>query len=120
MRYGLPLLLLFFGIALAQGVPDPATFDFANWFVDAAKLAAGIVAIIAALRRYVWKTLDGEAVALVAIGLGLVVSVLGYVMHQFPADWTLFGALGYGLTAGIGAIGIVEGTRAATNRQTLK
>ena len=119
-RFSLASFLLMFALAFAfaQGVAD-IPLDFANWFVDAAKLSVAVVAIVAAGRKYVFKTLDGSAVPIAALVLAVFISVLGFFLHQFGGALDLFGAIIYGLTAGIQAVALVEGGRAVTGTQSL-
>ncbi len=117
-RCALVLFAVAFTFALAQGVAD-IPLDYANWFVDAAKLSVAVVAIVAAGRRYVFKTLDGSAVPVVALALAVAISVLGFFLNQFGGALDLLGAVVYGLTAGVQAVALVEGGRAVTGTQAL-
>ena len=104
MRRILAASVLVFGLALAQDVGIPT--NLADWFVSQASLAAVVAALVALVRKHVWKSLDGMAVVGVSVALGIVLAYLGHRLNYLGADWFTFG-----LTAGLLASGGVDAIR---------
>jgi hypothetical protein len=98
--------VLVFGLALAQDVGIPP--NLAEWFASQASLAAVVVALVALIRKHVWKSLDGMAVVGVGVALGIVLAYLGHRFNYLGADWFTFG-----LMAGLLASGGVDAIRGA-------
>jgi hypothetical protein len=96
--------VLAFGLALAQDVGIPP--NLAEWFVSQASLAAVVIALVALIRKHLWKGLDGVAVVGVSVALGIVLAYLGHRLNYLGADWFTFG-----LTAGLLASGGVDALR---------
>jgi hypothetical protein len=96
--------VLAFGLALAQDVGIPP--NLAEWFVSQASLAAVVIALVALIRKHLWKGLDGVAVVGVSVALGIVLAYLGHRLNYLGADWFTFG-----LTAGLLASGGVDAIR---------
>jgi len=96
--------VLVFGLALAQdgGIPP----DLAEWFASQASLAAVVAALVALVRKHLWKALDGVAVVGVSVALGIALAYLGHRLGYLGADWFTFG-----LMAGLLASGGVDAIR---------
>jgi hypothetical protein len=101
--------VLAFGLALAQDVGIPP--DLAEWFASQASLAAVVAALVALIRKHVWKGLDGLAVVGVSVAVGIVLAYLGYRLSYLGADWFLFGVVaGFLASGGVDALrAIVKG-----------
>jgi hypothetical protein len=93
-----------FGLALAQDVGMPP--NLADWFVSQASLAAVVAALVALIRKHVWKGLDGPAVVGVSVALGIVLGYLGHGLGYLGSDWFTFG-----MVAGLLASGGVDALR---------
>ena len=87
-------------LALAQ---DSIPTDISQWFSTTAALAAVVAALVALIRKHVWKTLDGLLVVAVSIVLGVALGFLGKSLGYLGGDWLLFG-----LSAGFMASGGVD------------
>jgi hypothetical protein len=96
-------LVLVFGLALAQDVGIPS--DLAEWFASQASLAAVVAALVALIRKHVWKV-DGLAVVGVSVAMGIVLAYLGHRLNYLGPDWFTFG-----LMAGLLASGGVDAIR---------
>lgn len=84
-------------LALAQGdIPS----DISAWFRDTAALAAVVAAMVALIRKHIWKGLDGLYVVLVSMVIGVALAYLGHRMGYVGPDWVTFGFM-----AGLGASG---------------
>ena len=105
MRKVLAVPVLVFGLALAQDVGISP--NLAEWFASQASLAAVVAAIVALVRKHLWKSLDGVAVVGVSVVVGVVLAYLGHRLDYLEADWLVFG-----LTAGLLASGGVDALRA--------
>jgi len=101
--------VLVFGLALAQDVGIPP--DLAEWFASQASLAAAVAALVALIRKHVWKSLDGVAVVGVSVALGIALAYLGHRLNYLGADWFPFGLMaGLLASGGMDALrGIVKG-----------
>jgi hypothetical protein len=101
--------VLVFGLALAQDVGIPP--DLAEWFASQASLAAVVAALVALIRKHVWKGLDGLAVVGVSVAMGIVLAYLGHRLGYLGADWFLFGVVaGFLASGGVDALrAIVKG-----------
>ncbi len=97
--------VLAFGLALAQDVGIPP--NLADWFVSQASLAAVVAALVALVRKHLWRGLDGPAVVGVSVALGIALAFLGHRLGYLGADWFIFG-----LAAGLLASGGVDALRA--------
>lgn len=88
-------LMLLMTWAYAQ--PEP-NWQVNEWAASLAAFAGGVVAIVALIRRYLWKDLDGPIVQALAIGVGVAVgAALGAMPGAF--DGIVTGAWN-GLLAG--------------------
>ena len=87
-------------MALAQ---DSIPTDISQWFASSAALAAVVAALVALIRKHLWKKLDGLPVVAVSIALGVVLGFLGKSLGYLGSDWLLFG-----LSAGFMASGGVD------------
>ena len=87
-------------MALAQ---DSIPTDISQWFASSAALAAVVAALVALIRKHLWKKLDGLLVVAVSIVLGVVLGFLGKSLGYLGGDWLLFG-----LSAGFMASGGVD------------
>jgi hypothetical protein len=96
--------VLALGLALAQDVGIPP--NLAEWFASQASLAAVVAALVALVRKHVWKGLDGVAVVGVSVALGIALAYLGHRLNYLGADWPTFG-----LMAGLLASGGVDAIR---------
>jgi hypothetical protein len=96
--------VLAFGLALAQDASIPT--NVAEWFASQASLAAVVAALVALVRKHLWKSLDGPAVVGVSVALGIVLAYLGHRLGYLGADWFVFGA-----AAGLLASGGVDALR---------
>jgi hypothetical protein len=96
--------VLTFGLALAQDVGIPP--DLAEWFASQASLAVVVAALVALIRKHLWKGLDGVAVVGVSVALGIALAYLGHRLGYLGADWFTFG-----LVAGLLASGGVDAIR---------
>jgi len=96
--------VLALGLALAQDASIPT--NVAEWFVSQASLAAVVAALVALIRKHLWKGLDGVAVVGVSVALGIALAYLGHRLNYLEADWFTFG-----LMAGLLASGGVDAIR---------
>ena len=87
-------------LALAQ---DSIPTDISQWFTSTAALAVVVAALVALVRKHIWKQLDGLPVVAVSIALGVVLGFLGKSLGYLGGDWLLFG-----LSAGFMASGGVD------------
>ncbi len=104
MRRTLAASVLVLGLALAQDVGISP--NLADWFVSQASLAAVVAALVALVRKHLWKSLDGPAVVGVSVALGIALAYLGHRLGYLGADWFVFG-----VTAGLLASGGVDAVR---------
>jgi len=95
-------------LALAQ---DSIPTDVSQWFTNTAALAAVVAALVALVRKHIWKQLDGLPVVAVSIALGVVLGFLGKSLGYLGGDWLLFG-----LSAGFMASGGVDLLRSLRGR----
>ncbi len=93
--------VLVLGLVLAQGENIPT--DVAEWFASQVSLAAVVAALVALIRKHLWKGLDGPAVVGVSVAVGVVLAYLGHRLGYLGAGWFTFG-----LMAGILASGGVD------------
>jgi peptidoglycan/LPS O-acetylase OafA/YrhL len=100
------LASLVVSFAFAQAV-EP-NWNFTTWGGSLLAFAGGVSAIMAVVRRYVWKELDGELVKVVAIGVGVAAGISLSFTGQF--DTILSGAIN-GLLAGLGSFLGVDALR---------
>jgi hypothetical protein len=95
--------VLALGLALAQDVGIPT--NLAEWFASQASLAAVVAALVALVRKHVWKSLDGVAVVGVSVALGIALAYLGHRWGYLGADWLTFGLMaGFLASGGVDAI----------------
>ena len=87
-------------LALAQ---DSIPTDISQWFASSAALAAVVAALVALIRKHLWKKLDGLPVVAVSVVLGVVLGYVGKLLGYLGSDWLLFG-----LSAGFMASGGVD------------
>jgi len=87
-------------LALAQ---DSIPTDISQWFANTAALTAVVAALVALVRKHLWKGLDGLPVVAVSIALGVALGFLGKSLGYLGGDWLLFG-----LSAGFMASGGVD------------
>jgi small basic protein len=101
--------VLAFGLALAQDAGIPP--NLAEWFASQASLAAVVAALVALIRKHLWKSLDGVAVVGFSVVLGIVLAYLGHRLNYLGADWFTFGLVaGFLASGGVDAIrSIVKG-----------
>ncbi len=83
--------------------------NLAAWAADIGVMAAAIVVIVAGVRKYVWKTLDGLAVNAVAVVIGLAGGAVLHFATYFP---TLPAGLMHGFAAGLATFLGVDTIRA--------
>ena len=88
------------GLTLAQ---DSIPTDISQWFTSTAALAVVVAALVALVRKHIWKQLDGLPVVVVSIALGVALGYLGKSLGYLGGDWLLFG-----LSAGFMASGGVD------------
>ena len=86
------------GVALAQEGSIPT--DIRQWFASTASLAAVVAALVALVRKHILRTLDGLAVVVLSLVLGVGLAYVGKLMGYLGGDWLLFG-----LSAGLMASG---------------
>jgi len=86
------------GVALAQEGSIPT--DIRQWFASTASLAAVVAALVALVRKHILRTLDGLAVVVLSLVLGVGLAYVGILMGYLGGDWLLFG-----LSAGLMASG---------------
>jgi hypothetical protein len=98
--------VLALGLALAQDVGIPP--DLAEWFASQASLAVVVAALVALIRKHLWKSLDGVAVVGVSVALGIALAYLGHRLSYLGADWFTFGVM-----AGLLASGGMDAIRSA-------
>lgn len=90
-------ILLLIGLAFAQAI-EP-NWDITAWGTDVATLAGGVIAIMAILRRYVIKDLDGELVKIVAVIVGV---LTGVALSFTPLlDGSILAGATHGLMGGL-------------------
>jgi len=89
------------GVALAQEGSIPT--DIRQWFASTASLAAVVAALVALVRKHILRTLDGLAVVVLSLVLGVGLAYVGKLMGYLGGDWLLFG-----LSAGLMASGGVD------------
>jgi len=109
-----PVLAL--GLAQDAGIPT----NVAEWFVSQASLAAVVAALVAFIRKHVWKSLDGAVVVAVSVALGIVLAYLGHRLGYLGGDWLVFGLMaGLLASGGVDALrGIVKGGGGGTPGNT--
>lgn len=90
-----------FSLAFAQAESIPT--DLSQWFASTAALAAVVAALVAFLRKHVFKALDGLAVVAVSIALGGILGYVGKLAGYLGSDWLIFG-----LSAGLMASGGID------------
>jgi small basic protein len=97
------------GMALAQDVSIPT--NVAEWFTSQVSLAAVVAALVALVRKHLWKSLDGPAVVGTSVALGVVLAYLGHRLGYLGSDWFTFGMVaGLLASGGVDALrGIVKG-----------
>jgi hypothetical protein len=116
MRRFLAVPVLVFGLALTQDVGIPP--DLAEWFASQASLAAVVAALVALIRKHLWRGLDGAAVVGVSVALGIVLAHLGHRLGYLGTnDWFVFGlAAGLLASGGVDALrGIMKGGGGASS-----
>ena len=82
---------------------DSIPTDISQWFTSTAALAVVVAALVALIRKHVWKQLDGLPVVAVSVALGVALGFLGKSLGYLGGDWLLFG-----LSAGFMASGGVD------------
>ena len=109
------LAALLGGFALAQDPTAPLSFDFAAWFASSGALATlGIIPIVAWLRKHVLTSLDGVAVVVVDVLLGLVAAAGGHIAGLLAGGW--LEALGFGIQSGLVAAGLFQAAKTVTGQ----
>lgn len=93
---GVSAVLAAFGAAF--GVPS----DLALWYQSPIALAGVVAALVALVRKHVWRAEGPWGIAL-SVALAIVLSYLGHLAGHLTADW-----LGFGLVAGAMASGGVD------------
>jgi uncharacterized membrane protein (DUF441 family) len=83
--------------------------NLAAWAADIAVMALALTGIVAGIRKYVWKTLDGVAVNAAAVALGVLAGAGLHYLTYFP---TLPAGLMHGLAAGLATFLGVDTVRA--------
>lgn len=112
-------VLAFGGLALAQGVPavGPVTVnDLSSWFLDIAVLGGVVAAAVSFIRKRIWTTMDGIAVNIVAIAIGVLFTLLGRPLELHAMDW--IPSILYGIGAGLAATGLVELGRTVSGKRS--
>lgn len=96
------------GTALAQATAPPVDLegDIARWFLDLSILGGVVAAIVGFIRKRVWVTLDGIAVNVVAVVVGVAITLAGKPLELHVMPW--IPAILYGAGAGLLASGLVE------------
>jgi hypothetical protein len=87
-------------LALSQ---DSIPTDISQWFSTTAALAAVVAALVALVRKHIWKGLDGLPVVAASVVLGGVLGYVGKLLGYLGGDWLLFG-----LSAGFMASGGID------------
>lgn len=83
--------------------------DFSRYFVDAASLAAVVVAVTAFVRKHVYE-LDGLMVVACSLVVGALLGVIGHALGLLLDGFA--SSVVFGLSAGLLASGGVDGLRA--------
>lgn len=106
------LFLLAPMVGLAQdgtGIPlGDIGIDITGIFTSTASLAIFAVTLVQYLRAHVWKTLDGGTLIGVVFGVCLVLAVVGFFAGLIPSATSIYAAVGFGVGAGVTAIGGVN------------
>lgn len=89
-------------------LPPIPSFDLTVWAADTAILAAAVVFLTAVIRKWFWRTLDGEAVPLFSTALSVAIAV---GLHFLGHLDTLTAAITHGCAAGVLAFGGVDAVR---------
>src|SRR5690625_3848818 len=89
-------------------LPPIPSFDLAAWAAVTAELAAAVVFLTAVVRKWLWRSLDGEAVPLFSTALSVAIAVGLYFLGHLD---TLSAALSHGVAAGVLAFGGVDAIR---------
>lgn len=89
-------------------LPPLPDFDLAAWAADTAILAAAVVFLTAVVRKWLWRSLDGEAVPLFSTALSVLIAI---GLHFLGHLDSLSAALSHGFAAGVLAFGGVDAVR---------
>jgi hypothetical protein len=102
--------------ALAQNsIPT----DISQWFASTAALAAVVAALVALVRKHLWKTLDGLPVVAVSVVLGGVLGYVGHLLGYLGRDWLLFGlSAGFMASGGVDLLKSLRGSGGRDNAAT--
>lgn len=95
-------------VALAQTDAPSISFDLTAIFASTGALALFSITLIGFIREKVWKTLDGMTLTGVVFVTNIALAIAGFYMGALTAAADLYAALGFGVGAGIAAIGIVS------------
>lgn len=101
---GVLAVLAAFGAAF--GVPS----DLALWYQSPMALAGVVAALVALIRKHVWK-FEGPWGVAMSVVLGLALAYLGHLAGHVAGDW-----LSFGLLAGVMASGGVDLVRSITRK----
>lgn len=92
--------LIFTLVALAFAQAVEPNWNVTAWAGSLLAFAGGVSAIMAVIRRYAWKSLDGDLVKGVAVAVGVATGIVLAIFNQF--DSIAAGAV-QGLLAGLGS-----------------
>jgi hypothetical protein len=86
-------------LAFAQGDGSIPT-DIPQWFASTASLAAVVAALVALIRKYVLKSLEGVGVLGVSLVLSLVLAFVGKLTGYLGGEWLTFGLGAFAIASG--------------------
>ncbi|TFU25442.1 hypothetical protein [Thermus tengchongensis] len=92
------ILTVLAAFAAAWGIPS----DLALWYQSPLALAGVVAALVALIRKHVWRAEGAWGIALSVI-LAVALSYLGSLAGHLSGDW-----IGFGLLAGVMASGGVD------------
>lgn len=106
MKALIAILTVLAALGASIGVPG----DLALWYQSPMALAGVVAALVALVRKHLWRP-EGPMAVVLSVALGLVLAYLGHLAGHVAGDW-----LSFGLLAGALASGGVDLVRSITRR----
>ncbi len=95
MKALIAILTVLAALGASIGVPG----DLALWYQSPMALAGVVAALVALVRKHLWRPEGPMAVAL-SVALGLALAYLGSLAGHLSGDWATFGLLAGALASG--------------------